>query len=163
MADSVLEQIAKKVVARISTVSKANGYSIDLKGVERPTRVKGIGFDHLKVAVIQHEPEGVPDLNLPGNPPATAWKQPFAIYLIIRPSEHDTTPDDEITNGFEADVQTAICQPEVDWHNWDGLAVDSNFGQSQPFITEDGSHSGRLMMLNVTYRIDENNPRNVRA
>lgn len=161
MAEPVLEQIAQKVFDRVLQVRKANGYNVDVT-VQRPSRGSGIEFDNYRVAILQHDPEESSDYSLPGNPPAIAWKQPFAIYLIIRPSDKDTTPYDKILNTFQADVEKALKDAD-DWYRWDGLAVNSSMAPSVPFVQESGAHEGRIMTLNVYYRVDETDPYNVRA
>ena len=173
MSTPILEQIAAEVARRVARVSLVNGFNIDLSGVQRPTRASGIIFDDKKVAILQGDPESNADYSHEGNPPATAWTQPFDLYLIVRPSDTDPTASDTLANLMAADVQRAItCNDsfaaDTNWYYFtppagSPLAVNASFGGTNEFARADGSYAGVVLRLSVIYRVDETNPYNVRA
>lgn len=170
MSIPVLERIAVKVAERIARITPEY-YESELDSdlpVQRPNRVDGIKFRHNSIAILQGDPESNADYAHEGNPPAIAWTQPFQIYCLVIPSDTVTTPIDSLANLLVADVQRSLCANSVgvrsvDWHNWDGLAVNSNIGPTAEFLRNDGSYAGRVFTLNVIYRVDETNPYNARA
>lgn len=171
MSLPVLERIAAKVAERLQRISPELNYNCELDSdypVQRPSRASGISVRHNSIAVLQGDPEPNPDYSHEGNPPAIAWTQPFQIYCLVSPSDTLETAVDQFTNLLVTDAQRALCADDeghamVDWHNWDGLAVNSSLGASQEYTKADGALAGRVFTLEVIYRVDETDPRNARA
>ena len=102
------------------------------------------------------------ELDCPGNPPAKGWTIEAVIAAILRPSESDTTPIDTYKNrAWAAIVQAATDAPL--WHNWGGLALNTDIGTIEDFTADDGSGSGVMVRMSIHFRTDENNPYNVRV
>jgi hypothetical protein len=77
------------------------------------------------------------------------------------PSELDPRAIDTFQNYFVADVRRVLCE-DAAWWTWDGLAIDTRFGDVENFAG-DGSFDGFNLPVIVTYRTDENDPYTVRA
>ena len=102
------------------------------------------------------------EIDCPGNPPAKGWTIEAIVAAILKPSQTDTTPIDTYKNrAWAAIVQAATDAPL--WHNWDGLALNTDIGTIEDFTADDGSGSGVMVRLSIHFRTDENNPYNVRA
>lgn len=149
--DSVLEQIAKAVAARIELCP-------EVVKVSRPRAGSGLSPGHKAVTMVQAQAEQNAAMSHEGNPPVIAWQQPFQLYCTVDAPEGSDVDDDETINNFVAEVQKAISQPAESWHNWGGLAVNSMFGPMQPYIAEKGAYAGLLLTLFVIYRVDETDP-----
>jgi len=162
MATAIAEQIAATVKTRLALISTGAGYETTTSGVVRPVRLNNARPLDYQIFVTQGDITRVPELDCPGNPPATARVIPFSIAGILRPSDTDTTAIDTIKNQFWADVVRSLCNA-VAWWNWGGLAVNSDIGDVEDYATDDGSSAGFKVALNVTYRTDETNPYNVRG
>lgn len=84
----------------------------------------------------------------------------FAVIAELRPSDGDTTPIDTYRNQFHGDCVKALCTGS-DWHNWDGLALNTRMGPVNA-ITNESIITGFVMQFVVMFRVDENNPFNAR-
>ncbi len=164
MSYPVLERISQAIVTRIGGVTKTAGYSLDIGRVSRPKQNWSLeNFGHLDAVIVQDDKTRIKESDYDGNPPAIAWDQPFDILLIVRQSESDETPIDQLVNQFEADVQKCITTPNATWHHWDSLAFNSMMGdQSTRFSNDDGTVEGVALRLNVHFRHSEYDPYTVR-
>jgi hypothetical protein len=98
-----------------------------------------------------------PEIDCPGNPPAKGYTLEAVIAAILKPSERDNTPIDTYKNRAWSEITKAITNANL-WHNWGGLAINSNIGQIEDFTGEDGSGSGVMVRLSIHFRVDENDP-----
>lgn len=103
-----------------------------------------------------------PGMDCPGNPPAKGWTVEAVVAAILKPSEADTIPIDTYKNRAWANIVQSVTDADL-WHNWGGLAIDSNVGTIEDFTGDDGSGSGVMVRISIHFRTDENNPYNVRA
>ena len=155
----VKELIAQAVVAALEKISDENGYQSPAVEVVRPRRT-GESFcpKHLGVAVIQDDEQREPDSDCVGNPPAIAWRLPIACDCIVRLSEADERPMDQVLNVLEADVRRALaadCQ-------FGGLAVDSALGASE-YLQAAGGVEGVTVWIEIVYRVSWTDPYTNRA
>lgn len=155
MATPILELIAQELVSRLGNVSSATS-------VERPRRGREFEEADHKIVVVQDDPIHNDELSAPGNPPAVAWIQPFLVHLIVRNADVDETPDDQTLNQFKSDVIAAVCTPANSWHQFDGNSINANFTADRAYTPQDANFSGVSLLLEVTYRVDENDPTNAR-
>ena len=162
MAFPVVEQIADVIVTRLVALQNDINAEVAVSEVVRPTRFANYTPKDNQIVITQGDNERVPELDHPGNPPATARRQRFNIRLHVMPSEKDTTAVDEHVNLFAAEVMQAITTPQATWHNFGALAIDAEFDSHEP-IDSDGSFDGVNIPLLVTYRTSENDPYTVRS
>lgn len=160
MAIPVSEQIAVKVKERLSLIDELDGYEVTASDVVRPTRIaQHSPQDYLLVVTVDKLAPNR-ESSYPGNPPAQGWDMEIGIVAECRPSEEDAAAIDALRHVFSADVIKAITDADQ-WHTWDGLAVNSNYGEVSTIDTETGS--ALRIPLVVQFRTDENNPYNARA
>ena len=166
MPTAVPELIAVEIVTRLEAITVANGYAFNVAEVVRPSR-KGHNWDraHLGVGVLQSDSERVPELDCPGNPPALCYRVTFNLECVCKDSEIDSPTAAHATNENEmaATVIKALTVGGNTWHTMDGNAIDTEIGTHQPFTSSEGEMNGVMIPIAVLYRVDENNPYNVRG
>ena len=164
MALPILEQIAAEVVARLQAITTGGGYEFTAESVTRPRRIdRDFTPRNLSIVVDQAENSENDEVSYPGNPPAQGYDATFNIYGFVRESDDATTSPAVTENQMEAAIKKAIAE-DSHWHNWDGNAIDSEWGSAQPF--QEGQtlpftntdHNGVLVPLIVTYRVSELDP-----
>jgi hypothetical protein len=162
MSVTVVENIARVLLARLETLATANnGYNTRAKEVIRPERLGGWTPKDLQIVLTQGAAEEVPDLSYPGNPPAVAIRQTFNIRCHVIPSERSTTPVETIINTFSSDVRKCVTSP-TSWHQFGGYSIDAEFTGRED-IAADGGPDGFNMPIAILYRTSENDPYTVRA
>lgn len=159
---TVLDNIAAELVERLETLMVEGTEQTTVSEVVQPKRLGDYTPEHLQIVVKQANPERVPELDCPGNPPAECWRQQFNLYLHVRPSEGDIEPVDGIINRFCADVKKAVCTPASTWYTFGNYAIDAEW------LTIENIDSGEVtdgvnMPIAITYRVSENDPYTVRA
>lgn len=166
MSLSVCERIARVLVDRLEEVTVANDYTNEIIEVVRRTSAGGYTPADGLCVVHQGEPEGVPELSAPGNPPATAWKQPFNVSVYVMPEDTDETEIHSLINVFSSEVVQAVCDPVATWHNFadatSTTSLDAELGAITTMYNENNIAVGFTLTVSVTYRTDENNPTVVR-
>lgn len=160
MAVPIIEQIARKIKARLEEITIANGYTW-AASVKRPTRIGGFTPKDKEVILFQLSRELAEEPNTEGASEAVEWWDTFAALVYALDSDESTDPIDTLVNQRQADVEKALhtCHPDetvTDWARIDGLALDSNFGEPQPF--EGADFSGVGVLMRVHYRVKENDP-----
>jgi hypothetical protein len=158
---TVTEQIWEELYSRL-TVLTSGSEQTTVSEIVRPTRLGTFTPKDLQIVVVQANPELVPELMCPGNPPAEAWRQVFNLYLHIMPSESDEEVIDSIRSRFIADVRRVVCTPSGTWHTFGGWSINAEW-LSMENIESGESCGGVVMPIAITYRTDEGNPYNVRA
>jgi hypothetical protein len=158
----IAEQIAVKVRTRLLEISTANSYAVTASQVIRPKRIEEFRPRDYTLVINQPTLTRNTELSCPGNPPATAWDMKFLIYGINRQSETSTTSMATLGNVFWADTVKALTDA-VAWHNWDGLAINSDISEVNEIENPEGTDTGFELTLTVTFRVDETNPYNVRG
>jgi hypothetical protein len=161
MPDPVIEQIADTLVTRLQAITTTgNAYLFTVSSVIRPDR-KGTptATDYL-VVVEQTTTERNDDLTRAS---ATglqiAWDTEFQITCYLRPSDSDTTALDQLGNIALSEMTRAIASTGT-WYTFGSKAIDATFTGQENF--SDDSGAGVKLMLQVTYRIDESDPRTER-
>lgn len=164
MSESIIEQIAATIAARIESVTLANGYWQDVSRVVRPTRSFEYTIEDNLVLIEQQAWETLDELSHEGNPVGQARRQFFQISLFVVPPRTSATPVDTLINRLAADVEKAIALGGADprWVHMDDLAIDARFTSGTRFIHADGSSEGIDLILAVDYRTDEDDPYVVR-
>lgn len=151
---SVREQITRAIATQLKTITVANGYEIDVAEVHRPRRTgERYAPQAYGIGLLQGDCQRAEDEDFVGNPGAIGWRASYPIDLIIRQSETDADPMDELLNTFEADVQKALMADVT----WGGLAIRSELGASEYPAGGDGVE-GVTVWLYVIYRVSETDP-----
>lgn len=155
MPTPIIELIADELVTRL-------GNTTNVVEVVRPKKREPYTPKNWQIVVIQETAEDLPDLNHPGNPPATAWMQTFKCCLHVVPSESDTTAVDQLINTFVSDAIVAISTSgdSNPWHTFGGYAIDAVVNPPEPINDEDSE--GAILNVDVTYRTSENDPYTLR-
>ena len=167
MADTVIERIAIEIIARLQTITIANGYPFDVTDVVRPDRL-GTGFtpDNYLMLVTQKDSSYNSELSHEGNPPAIAFDTTFEIACMVRESDKDENAIATTTNAVIAAAMKAIVNGASDpglWYQMAGNAIICNWGSISPFSQSEGNHAGGTLDLIVTHRQSENDPYTVRS
>ncbi len=160
MPDPVIEQIADTLVTRLQAVTTANTYAITVSSVIRPDRVGTITHTDYLVTIEQTETERNDDLTRAS---ATglqiAWNTTFQITCFLRPTDSDTTALDQLGNIALTEMTRGIASTST-WYTFGSKAIDATFTGMEHFNDENGA--GVRLMLRVTYRTDESDPRTER-
>lgn len=162
MADTVVELLAKRIKARLETITPANGYDHTVARVIRPSRIEGSqhqGYADLDIVLLQEgraRNDGFND----GSPPATGWTQSFTVVGFRIITDASTASIDEAVNNFAGDIEEALTR-DVQWDNGSGtkLAVDSRIMNVDPLESDSAQVSGCVISFDVDIRTQENDPR----
>lgn len=150
----IKEQIVQAVAAALATISVKNGYQVNVTEVQRP-RITGEGFapENLGIAIYQCADEAADDYNKCGNPAAIGRTLSIRLDLILRLSEKDARPMQQVLNFMESDVRKAVMQDP----QWGGLAIDTRLGDSEYFGESTGAE-GIAQMIEIAYCVSLNDP-----
>jgi len=159
---TVLETIAVALFDRLDAMVDSDDYATEVSDVIRPSRNGGeMTIEHLQIVMRQGQDEIVDELSYPGNPPAICHRQTFNLRCHVLLSERDTESVESTINAFQADVIKCLTAGS-NWHQSYGSSIDATIGAVEP-INEDGGIDGFNLPVYITYRVDENNPYNVRS
>ena len=152
MAEPVSEQIVAAVRTRLADFALAK-------------RSRGIATwlpKDLTVHISQGPMVPNEEQSCPGNPPAQAYDLPVIVSGITKPSESTDIPIDTFRNRMAADIVKNATDVDL-WHQWGGLAVNTEIGTAEPYEDETGGFHGVSVPFLVTFRTDENDPYTVRS
>jgi hypothetical protein len=150
------EPVVEKIMANVRTRMAAAFTAF------RSTRIATWQPKDLVVHV--HQGSLTPNLELscPGNPPATAYDLEAIVAGIVKPSDAETIAVDTFRNRMGADIVKAATDAEL-WHQWGGLALNTVHGPIEDYMDETGGFAGVMVRFTITFRVDENDPYQVRA
>jgi hypothetical protein len=152
MTEPVVEQIMSNVKTRMAAAFTAY----------RSTRVASWQPKDLVVHVHQGALTPNVELSCPGNPPATAYDLEAIVAGIVKPSDAETIAVDTFRNRMGADIVKAATDAEL-WHQWGGLALNTIHGPIEDYMDETGGFAGVMVKFTITFRVDEDDPYQVRA
>jgi hypothetical protein len=152
MSEPVVEQIMANVRTRMAAAFTAY----------RSTRVATWQPKDLVVHVHQGSLTPNAELSCPGNPPATAYDLEAIVAGIVKPSDAETISVDTFRNRMGADIVKAATDAPL-WHQWGGLALNTVHGPIEDYMDETGGFAGVMVRFTITFRVDENDPYQVRA
>jgi hypothetical protein len=152
MTEPVVEQIMANVRTRMAAAFTAF----------RSTRVATWQPKDLVVHVHQGSLTPNTELSCPGNPPATAYDLEAIVAGIVKPSDAETIAVDTYRNRMGADIVKAATDAEL-WHQWGGLALNTVHGPIEDYMDETGGFAGVMVRFTITFRVDEDDPYQVRA
>jgi hypothetical protein len=81
---------------------------------------------------------------------------------IVKPSDAETIAVDTFRNRMGADIVKAATDATL-WHQWGGLALNTVHGPIEDYMDETGGFAGVMVRFTITFRVDENDPYQVRA
>jgi hypothetical protein len=164
MTSTIPDTIADECVDRLSEILEENDYEFDVAEVIKPTR-KGDNWHrkHLGIAVLQGTAERVTELDCPGNPPAICYSLPLEIVGVCRDSVSETDAKAISDNTMAAAIVKAITTPAVSWHQFGGVAINAEIGNTEVIASGDGEFHGVTIPIRVIYRVSENDPYTVRG
>lgn len=154
-AFSVSERIAQNVLAAVSGVTVANGFTMDLVEVERAkTREEAIDPKDLKTVIWQHPTRPPENRRAPWG--QIEWADIYEICVFARLPKLSTTPVDQKLNAIRCDVErTLMADPRRG-----GLCFEDN-RLGDPIVTNDPEtkiYSIRTLLL-CNYRTVRSDPR----
>jgi hypothetical protein len=152
MTEPVVEQIMANVRTRMAAAFTAF----------RSTRVATWQPKDLVVHVHQGSLTPNVELSCPGNPPATAYDLEAIVAGIVKPSDAETIAVDTFRNRMGADIVKAATDAAL-WHQWGGLALNTVHGPIEDYMDETGGFAGVMVKFTITFRVDEDDPYQVRA
>jgi len=162
MSLAIIENIAVVIHERLLAMIDDPVYSTEVVEVQRPSRFAAFTPRNNQVVITQGSTERLPAADRPGNPPAIAYRQLYAIHCHIMQDERSEDSIDSLLNAFHADIVKAIASPSSTWHTMNGNAIDCEWG-SVNYVNADGGLDGLQIPLFVTLRVSENDPTEVRA
>lgn len=160
MSLTVLESIADTIFNRLVGMLDDDTLNTLVFEVIRPTRFGDYTPQDRQIVFVQGSSSAVPELSVPGNPPAVARAQTFNVHLHLMPDENSDAAIDYILNAFVGDVISTLTSLST-WYNVDGKAIDTEI-QEPEIIRADGAVCGAMIPIVVTYRVSENDPYTVR-
>jgi hypothetical protein len=154
---AAVEQIARKVKARLANVTAANGYSYTAI-VKRPDRFGGNWTLADKQLVLWQGDEQRDRMTDSGRRTLVyRWQEFLIAVLCINTTADKTTPIEDTINERVAEVTAALCTPEdedADWATFDGLTCEAEFSERLDLVFEETT-VGQLLPLRVLYRTPE--------
>lgn len=151
---AIVDQIANAITDRVALMVDNDAYEIGIIEVVVPTRVGEFTPRDRQIVIVQGDDERVTDLDIPGNPPGIARRQTWNIRCHLMPDEG--SGEDEV-NQAAADIVKAITTPNSTWHNWGGLAINTELGRIE-YVSFDGGPDGVNVPIHVLYRVSEYSP-----
>jgi hypothetical protein len=157
MSVAIPELIALELVERLES-------SYEFESIERPNRDgSSLSYKHRSIQVVQGEAARVPELDCQGNPPALAYRVAFELKCVCRDSPAEDVALATNPNDLAAKAVAAVTGTDLTWYTMGGNSIDSEIGSLTPFDSAEGEFNGMAVPIEITYRVSENNPYNVRA
>ena len=147
MADSIQEQIIKKLTVALAGITVANGYENTIKTVQR-YKASGVDLATTMPTILVREGDCTPE---PSVSPFGQVRRTQQVYLIICVS-HDELTDvrsgGEILNSFTADIEKRLGVNPT----WDGLAIMTRPPEYLEVQVEaETPHLARGLMTEIVY------------
>lgn len=143
-----------EVELRLSAISVVNQFNNDVATVHRPQKDGIVGPKHKDIVITCNEPEPLPELDRPGNPPAEAFVLTIDVNGVLMPDKDDITPFDELAASFGADMRNAIANA-TDWHQFDGNCMDARRSGLTTVKADDDGPGGVRFTIRAFYRVSE--------
>lgn len=153
MTEPVVEQIMSNVRTRMAAA---------FDDVYRSTRIGTWQPKDLVLHVHQGALTPNAELSCPGNPPAQAYDLEAIVAGIVKPSDSSVVAVDTFKNRLGADIIKAATDAAL-WHQWGALAINTTIGTVEEYVEETGGLQGVMVRFLITFRVDEDDPYQVRA
>lgn len=161
----VIEQIARKIAARLRTIEAGNGYAATVTELVRPRRRNQYAPAN-GVTVLQLEAfeEGESEIGISSI--KTYRTAVWTIDHFIEPSDDDNTPLDLLESIAIAEIERALAE---DFHldasgtyggagGFDGIGHNAELRAPQLVNAADGSTAGVRVTIAVGYAYEANDP-----
>jgi hypothetical protein len=147
----VVERITQNIVAALKEITTANGYTRDVRRVERVRAVPENPED-MSILVYRDDPEPYPE-KLPYE--KSGYTQQYSIVFFVAESERSDVPIDQRLALFEADIIKALMKDP----RRGGLTfIDSRHVGTALLPEPLGGCCGGTVYLDVPYRTPRNDP-----
>ena len=161
---SVVHDIEDTAARRLASISKANGYSFDVREVILP-RQTGDEYTptHLAIVVTGEDPLRESEHDRPGNPPALGYSFRLNMECTLIPSRHDCETFDQLATVVGENIVTAITFPP-DWYRFENTTINANI--EAPIIKRpenDGGIGSVIFTVETIYRVSETRPNQIRG
>lgn len=153
MADTIREQVMKKVQAGLREIRKANNYANNINP-DSVQRFKQGGISTLEppVLLIEEGPEE-PTYTTVGL--INIWLDVFISIVIVQDEETDPRPGAEIINSLMGDVFRAMAANP----SWDDVAIDTEYRGATPiYKTEGNAKLDVSMQFGIHFRHNRTDP-----
>lgn len=161
MADPIDDKIAQELLSRVQNVTTGNGYEQTLSALRPTGTQRDVKPQNGRAVIFEIDREEDEEHAIPGEPNAVAYRLLMGVAVYVRPSESSSTAIDTLVNRAAADVQKAIRNSGT-WHTFDDNAIHARMMAPIKFETEDGSHDGVLIPVEILFRVDEDDPYSAR-
>jgi len=151
---AIVDQINEAIVDRLTLMIDNDDYEIGIIEVVVPTRIGEFTPRDRQIVIVQGDDERVAEMDIPGNPPGLARKQTWNIRCHLMPDENS---GEDAVNQAAADILKAITTPNSTWHNWGGLAINTELSRIE-YVSFDGGPDGVNVPIHVLYRVSEYSP-----
>jgi len=149
-----VDQINEAIFDRLTLMIDNDDYEIGIIEVVVPTRIGEFTPRDRQIVIVQGDDERVAEMDIPGNPPGLARKQTWNIRCHLMPDENS---GEDAVNQAAADILKAITTPNSTWHNWGGLAINTELSRIE-YVSFDGGPDGVNVPIHVLYRVSEYSP-----
>jgi len=153
MTEPVAEQILEAVVTRVSDA---------FTDANRSTKISTWQLKDWATVVYQVGITKNDELSYPATPFIQGWTLYVAVVGITKPSDTDEAPIDRYKMRMGAEIIVAITDA-TDWHDWGGLAINTEIGAIEDYVSSDGGHPGVAVRILIHFRTPENDPYTVSA
>lgn len=160
MSNPLIEQIILLLIDTLSDITTDNGYNQTVGTVHRPKTLQARGqvsYKSFDMVITLGETVPNEELDAMGNPPVIGITQLLQLDMIYRPSKATDQAIEAVLERFEADVRRTVMQDP----QFNALAIDSDMDEPEWWANDDEAMVGATVMLNVHYRMYENDPYNV--
>jgi hypothetical protein len=156
------ERIAQEITERLEEIQIVNSFDFDVVDVIRPDRLaRNWTPKNYRILLVQGTEDRLPELDHEGNPPAICWQVEYQIKMFLRDLDKSETAHAVSEDRAAANIRKAITN-KSDWYTMNDVALFSEFGSTEPFLSNEGDHQGISIPLTVTYRASETDPFEVR-
>jgi hypothetical protein len=143
----IAETLALKVLQRIQSVRRSNGFSVDLKAERYTNKRENQPQDD--TAVVFEGDDSVIDDRASG---FMEYHKPFFVKYFALESEDSAVSIDRRCNFARADIEKAVMSDVF----WDGYALNTYLRGAQRF--EPGPAYGVVVQFDIHYRVREDDP-----
>lgn len=164
---TIAEQIVDELVERLERITLENDFAFDVAAVEQPNRTgKTPSYKPRSIVVLPDDAIRDEELDLPGNPPAIAYRLDVRVVAIGSHSDTSTDPAHQDARRVAGTAVVAITTPATNPHRWytfGELAIDAEIGDQTPIASPQATLSAYAFTVSITFRVDENDPFTARA
>ena len=156
----VNQEIIDAIIARLSSITIANGYSFDVPLVEKPNRDRDDWMPQQNAIYVEKIEQFQNDnYTCPGSPARIGWDMVIAINGYCKRIDLDAEEFGENDEPVSENVMAAAIQKAItnndpgSWHTFGGYAKNARFSRSEEF--DEPGWDGVSVRMIITYRTSE--------